>query len=84
MSSKKEARIAALQKKHTALDQEVSELQASPSECSVKITQLKKEKLAKKDEIQTLSKNPPTKLSVVEAPSSEVLVGDQTKQRDAA
>lgn len=49
-----ENRIASLKKKHAALEDKISELSAAPSSDDLEIRELKKQKLAIKEELTAL------------------------------
>ena len=53
-----ESHLAELERRHQALDQEISEALAHPSADDLKIAELKRRKLHVKDEIARSSKTP--------------------------
>lgn len=55
-----------LRKKHELLDTKICELARSPSACSLKIRELKKEKLRLKEEIERLSRPSTPEAELVE------------------
>jgi hypothetical protein len=53
-----EAHLAELEKRHQALEQEISEALTHPSADDLKIAELKRKKLLVKDEIMRLKQDP--------------------------